>query len=270
MVSSRWAQRVVDAPIRRFEGETLTVPASNGTRSSYNVRPDYSEILIEPIAAMRLQLVPAIKGLLFYDASQGRFYDILDPGYRPNFLDRTLTETTTLLGSMTSADYLYVGTVGPVGGFTVDMGGTVNAVAATLSAQYVGIGKTWQTLTIAADGTSSAGATLAQDGLVTITVPAGWTSATLEQVVTGAPVTRQLYWARYAVSDTLTAAIIVNNLSVVGEIAPGTDSTTAKTGGVWLKAAVEYTMDVDADVGALEIMAQAAGATTARVTWVAR
>ena len=69
--------KVIDQPNQHFQGETLTVPASNGARSAYNVRPGFQEIILEPVAAMRLQLMPAIRGLIFYDASAYRWIDLL-------------------------------------------------------------------------------------------------------------------------------------------------------------------------------------------------
>ena len=263
------AIRVVDDPIRHFQGETLTVPASNGTRNAYNVRPGFQEILIEPVAAMRLQLVPAIKSLLFWDDSAGRWIDILAD--RPRFFDRVSAESTTVLGSMTANDRLYVGTVDIIAGMVVDMGATVNSVTATLTAQYSGPSG-WATLTVAADTTDVAGATLAQDGLVTLTVPTDWVPRVLGELglPPNAPKTPRLFWQRYIVGATLTAGIILANLTPIGRIAPGTDSTTALTGGVWLKATTEYTMDISEEVGALEIIAQAASATTARVSWIKR
>ena len=267
MVSSRYAARIKDSPIYRLEGETLTVPASNGTRSAYNVRPGYSEILVEPVLAMRMQLVPAIKGLYFKRAT-GDYRDLL--GVTPIIFDRAVGVSTIALSAMTSSDYLYVGTVGITGGFVVDIGATVNANAATLTAQYSDSLRAWSTLTIASDGSSSGGATFAQDGLVLVTVPSDWTPHSLADIVSGAPATRPLYWARYIVNATLTTAMLLRNLTPVAEIGAGIDNVAALTGGVWLKAVTEYTMDVHEDIGALEIMAVAAGATTARVSWIAR
>ena len=273
MVRQLSSTRVTDAPIRGFEGETLTVPGSAGTRSAYNVRQfqdgqPYQELLIEPVAAMRLQLVPGIKHLFFYDASATEYLDILKA--RPNFFDRAQAENFTTPGAWATADYLYVGIVGKIGGMVVDVGATVNAVVSVLSAQY-NAGKNWATMTVATDGTDVGGATLAQDGLVTVTVPAAWSRAFLNDLVSGAPQTsQQLYWIRFSVSVALTASVILANLTPIGEIAPGTDSVTALTGGMWQKINVEYTMDIHPDVGSVEIIAQAAGAATARASWIAR
>lgn len=273
MVRQLYAARVTDAPIRGFEGETLTVPGSGGTRSAYNVRQyqdgqPYQELLVEPVAAMRMQLVPAIKELFFYDASANEYLDILKE--RPNLFDRAQSETFITPGAWATADYLYVGVVGKIGGMVVDVGGTVNAVVSTLSAEY-SAGKNWATMTVASDGTDVGGATLARDGLVTLTVPSAWNRSFLKDLVVGAPKNgQQLHWIRFAVSVALTADVIIANLTPIGEIVPGTNSQTARTGGGYFKINVEYTMDINPDVGSVEIIAQGAGSTTARASWIAR
>ena len=265
--------RVVDQPIQAFQGETLTVPASNAARSAYNVRPGYQEILIEPVLAMRLQFVPAIRGLYFFDASRPvgqQWIDLLK--IRPDFFDRTVVQQLRELGGMATADFLYVGVVRPIGGLIFDLTTTFNVVVSTLSAQFSQeVNAGWGTLTVAADTTDVGGATLAQDGLVTLTVPATWAKKSLADMVPGAPPTSEpLFWARFSVSAALSAGILWDNLTPISEVAPGTDSVTAATGGVWLKATTEYTVDIADDVGALEPIAQAGAGTTARVSWMQR
>ena len=263
------AIKVVNDSVRLSAGETITVPASNGTRRAYNIRPGYQEILIEPVAAMRLQFVPKIVALLLWDDNVARWINILESF--PLLFDREAT-TSMPLGTFTTADRLYVGTVGFIGGLEIDVGATVNAVASTLSAEYSPADGDFAAMTVATDGTDSGGATLAQDGLVTLTVPAGWAPRRLESLIPqlSPPKLGQLYWSRFIVSAGLTAAVILDNITPIGRIAPGTDSTTARTGGVWLKASTEYTLDVSPEVGSLEILAQAASATTARISWVRR
>src|SRR3990167_3827569 len=108
MVTQHRSFRVTDSPIYEVVGETLTVPASSGTRLAYNVRPDAGELLVEPVAALRLALVPAIKGLIVY--RNGQYLDIIPPDLKPNLFDRASGIATPLLGGLTAAGYLYVGT----------------------------------------------------------------------------------------------------------------------------------------------------------------
>lgn len=251
-------------------GETITVPASNGTRRGYLIEPGCNAMLIEPVAAMRLQLVPRILQVIFHDDSAAAYIDILKDS--PRLLNRRLAGTTGILGSMTASDSLYIGFAGQVGGLEVDMG-TANAVAATLAAAYSRGGSGGlATLTVGSDGTAAAGATLGQDGLVVFTDPTDWGQATL-RAFTGlptAPVTDAMHWLRLRVSATLTAAITILRLTPIGIEAVGTDSTTAITGGMWLKATTEYSFGIASEVGSIEIIAQAAVATTARISWIRR
>lgn len=238
------------------------------------MRPDCQELLIEPIAAMRLQLVPAIKAFLFYDASLNAWTDVLDGA--PLVFNREQGVNTTVLGAMTSSDYFYLGFAGIVGGVLVDVGATPNANAAVLTCQYSNQQRDWTSLAIT-DGTiSPLGVTLGADGVISWTAPAAWRSALIGQLVLpsgaiAAPAdAEQLYWLRFVVNATLTAGLILIQMTPLGRIAVITDDVAALSGGAFLKAAVEYTMDIHPDIGAIEIMAQAAAGTTARASWVAR
>ena len=268
------AIRVVDQPIVSFQGEQVTAVGSAGTRTSWNVRRGYKELLVEASATggIRLQLVPGIKALIFFDSSTGKWSDILEA--TPTFLDREVATSTTALGSMAVGDYLYVGFAGIIGGFTVDMGATVNGVTATLTGDYSDATRNWTALSIT-DGSASAGATLAIDGNVTWTVPTNWSTAPLKKLVPGdgfavTPEKPELFWARFTVSATLTAGIILGNLTVLGRIAPGVTDAAARTGGAYLKLNVEYTMDVDDDIGAVELIAQGVGTVATNLSWIGR
>ena len=275
MVRQLSSRRVTDAPIRRSEGETLNpVPANNEARRAYAVRPDYQELLIEPIAAMRLQLVPAIGAFLFYDASLNVWTDVLNDA--PLIFNREESVNTTVLGAMTTSDYFYLGFRGVVGGVLVDVGATPNANAAILTCQYSNAQRDWTALTIT-DGTiSPAGVTLGADGVISWTAPTAWRSALIGQLVLppGAPAApvdaEQMFWLRFAVNATLTAGLILVQLTPLGKTAVVTDDVAALTGGIFLKAAVEYTMSFHPSIGAVEVMAQGGAATTARASWIAR
>lgn len=253
-------------------GETITVPASNGTRSGYLVEPGCNAILIEPVAAMRLQLVPRILRVIFHDDSAGTYTDILQDS--PRFLNRRLAGNTGQLSAMTAADSLYIGFAGPIGGLLVDMlAGSVNAVGATLAAAYSRGGSgALTTLTVGSDGTASGGATLAQDGLVVFTAPTDWGQATLQRFtgLPSAPVTDAMCWLRLRVSATLSTVVVISRLTPIAVTAAGADDVAALTGGLWLKATTEYSFGIASEVGSIEIIAQAAAATTARISWIRR
>lgn len=275
MIRSRSALSVKDSPVYHLMGETLTVPASNGTRSAYTVRPGYTEVMVYAVLASRISLVPAIKGLVFYDASSGAYINLL-AGTGVDLSNRGASVTTNILSAMTSSDYLYVGSVDVIGGFHLDLVTPFNTEAATLAAQYGDPALGWRSLTVATDGTSSGGATLAQDGNVMFTVPTDWRGATLQQLLptaTGLPSVageRPLLWARFSVNATLSASVTVTTITPMSRIAPVTDDVAALSGGGFLEATAAQVFDIHPDIGALETMAVAAAATTARVTWVAR
>ena len=75
--------QTVSAPITKTYSEQLVnaeCPANNGTRRPIAVRRGFSEVLIEPAAAGRLHLVPAIREFYFYDNSLplgSRWIDLL-------------------------------------------------------------------------------------------------------------------------------------------------------------------------------------------------
>jgi hypothetical protein len=117
---------------------------------------------------------------------------------------------------------MYIGAHVPFRGFIVDVSASVNAVVSTLTAQYW-TGTAWTSLS-PSDGTASGGATLAQDGNITWTMPAAglWNADYLDNAVAlgllAPPIpspsvrsaysiyaVRPLYWTRLTVSAALTA-----------------------------------------------------------------
>jgi hypothetical protein len=125
------------------------------------------------------------------------------------------TATSLTLSSMSTAanaDYLYVGSHIPFRGVNVDVGNT-NGTASVLTVKYWKTDSTWATIT-ATDGTASAGATLAQDGNVTWTVPTDWFKARLVDTTSPRPAnvvgsTAPLYWTRWEVSVALDSSVTV-------------------------------------------------------------
>lgn len=117
-------------------------------------------------------------------------------------------DTTYSTVTITSDDYIYIGMTEP---FTngnmflkVNMGAVVNANAATLSCTYSKLDSNthgddaWVTLSIV-DGTASGGATFAQDGNISFTVPPKWGKRTVDS--------NSAYWLRLQPSANLTASI---------------------------------------------------------------
>lgn len=136
------------------------------------------------------------------------------------------TGTDVVLSSLPTAangGYLYVGAIRPFAGLDVDMeAGTVNGTASVLSGYYWN-GTAWANASIT-DGTASGGATFAQDGDITWSVPSAWKKTSLME----AGDTRQgypwlgtpLYWMRFQVSAALDSSTEAENIF---PIAPSTE-----------------------------------------------
>lgn len=122
---------------------------------------------------------------------------------------------------------LYVGSHVPFRGVAVVMSGSVNAVASVLTIEYWN-GTAWTAVVGGSDGTASGGATFAQNGNITFTVPTDWAKIQLTQTASvppgnppNTPVTvnnllpynnKQNYWLRLSVSAALSAAVTVNSM----------------------------------------------------------
>ncbi len=121
------------------------------------------------------------------------------------------------LATLANGGAIYFGSHVPFRGLAVDMSAAVNVNASTLAAHYWN-GTAWVTLA-PTDGTASAGATFAQDGNITWTVPTAWAADFLSNTKIlkpanyNVPVTQRQtllpyndvarYWARLTVSAAL-------------------------------------------------------------------
>lgn len=119
------------------------------------------------------------------------------------------------LDTFANGDAVYLGSHIPFRGVICDVD-AANANASTLSADYRKSDGTWAALSVT-DGTASGGATFAQDGAITWTMPTDWVAEALATAVstTGAAVPHRsapLYWARLKVSAALDASTTLNSL----------------------------------------------------------
>lgn len=135
--------------------------------------------------------------------------------YSSNAQDADTATKVTLNGQDTAAngDYLYVGSHLPFRGVNVDVNNT-NGNASVLAVDYWN-GSAWADVS-ATDGTASGGATFAQDGNVTWTVPAAWAKGRLRTIASAsadAPACYdELYWTRFKVSAALDSTTDLNSL----------------------------------------------------------
>lgn len=80
------------------------------------------------------------------------------------------------LGTAAQSDFLYVGAVRQFGGVYCDVD-AANGTASVITVKYWD-GNSWEDISDT-DGTASGGASLAQDGIISWTVPSDWTPTTL-------------------------------------------------------------------------------------------
>ena len=112
--------------------------------------------------------------------------------------------------ALATTGYIYIGSSQKFNRLTIDMGTGVNAIASVMSADYSKAGSTWGALTIA-DGTITAGATLAKDGAVTWTAPSDWAVGTVNSVA-------DLYWVRLKVSVQLSATVDIAGIELSASV----------------------------------------------------
>lgn len=260
------ATETVSARLSKFTGEQLTIPASNGTKTVFNRRAGYRSILVDPAADMRLGLVPRIDGIFIRKAT-GAWLDMLAQPMASGtrVIDRG---SAGLSLPLLATDRLYVGFRAKVNDIYVDIGSTANAVSSTLTAENSSP-TGFVSLAITVDGTDSGGATLATDGNITFTVPAGplWSAVNLRAsgLFAGEQAPNILaYWLRFAVSASLTAGTLIDQIAGFVE----TDGAGTNTGDTaFLSAGYVWPIHLSDDVGAIQPIAQTTTATTASVTW---
>lgn len=127
------------------------------------------------------------------------------------------------LDTAANLDFLYIGSHLPFRGVSVDMSadaGEVNGNASVLTVKYRTTGGAWTAVSGLSDGTAAAGATFAQDGLVSWTVPTDWDRKSLRDIGSapaGIPHhDLPLYWSRWEVSLALDASVRADAMLAAG------------------------------------------------------
>ncbi len=117
------------------------------------------------------------------------------------------------LDTLANGDAVYVGSHLPFRGLVVDVD-SANSTASVLSVHYWN-GSAWTDIT-PTDGSASGGATFAQDGNITWTVPTAWVKeslATTNSLAKGTGMyTDPKYWVRLTVSAALDSSTTLNSL----------------------------------------------------------
>lgn len=131
-----------------------------------------------------------------------------------NDADTSTVVDLSSLDTYANSDAVYIGAHVPFRGLAVDMSAAVNANASVLTAYYWN-GSAW-TDTSATDGTASGGATFAQDGNITWTVPTAWTMTGLADangLAKGTGMyTEPMYWIQLRVSAALDSTTTLSSI----------------------------------------------------------
>ncbi len=247
---------VQDAPIREIYGEQLS---TSTTSTPFGVLPGFKRILIESDLVTQMALAPRIQSALVWDGST-QPVNLNDDG---NLFDRreTAESTGTLLDSLGTSGRVFLGFDRPSRGVKIDVV-SANGTASDLTAQYSKNDSTWAGLT-ETDGTDT-GASLAQDGSVTWTVPTDWDKVALQTLTSDLDVPRTpLYWVEFAWSAALDSDTSIATLEPYAEAVADSDSG----GGLYIKATTEYTFNLHQDVGALEFEGPA-GTPAVNISWI--
>jgi hypothetical protein len=121
--------------------------------------------------------------------------------------------TLSLINPFSADDFVMIGSHVPFRGVAVDMG-NANSTASVLTVKYW-TGVAWSTKSGFADGTDSAGASLAQDGNVTWSVGTDWVKVALKDTDTPTPTVKHpymampMYWTRWEWSVALDVSVTV-------------------------------------------------------------
>ncbi len=199
--------------VRKFWGETLTMATGAAFATVKGIPPGMNALMVEvpstTIENISVGLCPKIRQVKFYDATDGSYTDLTAA-----LTDRnTATTSGTSLNSMTSSDILYVNLAFSTRGLAVDVG-TPNDQNHALTGTYWN-GTAWAALAALSDGTNAGAGTLAQDGLITWTLPtAHIANSPVEGFITG-------HWIKLVVAGTLKSTTTI--LELTGLIANATN-----------------------------------------------
>lgn len=159
-----------------------------------------------------------------------------DESTRAQDSDAATHVTMSSFPTLANGGYLLIGAARRFRGVRVDMDAQVNGTASVLTVAYWN-GSAWTDLS-ASDGTASAGASFAQDGLVTWTVPAAWTRASIPSIYatlalahTNIPSTYKadsLFWTRWVVSAAFDSSTLVDAMQGLTESTAYGELTTGQ------------------------------------------
>ena len=185
------------APVTRMEGEAIS-PGTSRAFGNFTPRPRWAnQMRFACSGDCDYLLTPEIRKVWFYDASATTYTDYTDEA-----TDKS-GATHVTLSDMTSSDYLYIGFDDVVTGIAVYVDAVNGTGSRTMAIYYLHLA-TWTDASVT-DGTASGGATLAQDGLCTFTLPSSWTEGTVNGI-------EKLFWIRVSVSGTIDSSVTLDQI----------------------------------------------------------
>ncbi len=146
----------------------------------------------------------------------------VDASYLLQDGDTTVTLILNSFGTLAGGDAIYVGSHLPFGGLHVDVA-NANGTSSTLAVDYIATGNVLTTLSIT-DNTDT-GASFAQDGTITWTVPVDWMPMLFQSAFNVPPSTvlsksnhyqQPLYWVRLSWNNANDSATSISQLRAIG------------------------------------------------------
>lgn len=253
-------------PFSIFRGETITLATAVAFATVMGKPPWANAVELEApsatLEAITVAFTPKIEKVYIYDASlarDNRWQDVTKA-----LTDRnTGTDSGALLNAMQTGDRIYVGCRMQFRGLSVDVGGANGAGTAALVGEYPNAARAWTDLSVT-DGTLAT-RTLAQDGLITWTVPtAGWLKGKLAHVTAlvvdgdDAPETEPLFWMRLrpdaAITDT--SVDIDELVALLNAIVTGVTPDNEGMAQVRIASGnkTPYYFPLSSDVGGIELV----------------
>ncbi len=261
-------------------------PASSLARFPINVRFGFREILVEGGATddIFLHFVPAIRQMWFYDASLALANRWTDLGAsEPRLFDRHRTAGALKVAAgalMTTEDFWYIGTVGKVGGYRIDVSIANDVDTGEVPTAENSTGAGWTAAGTFTDTTDSGtdGQFLFVDGLLTMVAATNWTSSRLRDSLGkdnpgGVAASEPLYWTRIAIpagtADMAAKTSIIGITPMAETLANG---LTTDGDAFRVKPDVEYTVPIrmPKSIGALEFVSSTTTGRTPAINWLRR
>jgi hypothetical protein len=231
--------------ISKVEGEAITLSA---TVPVYRrIKPKFNDLIVECATQVLYTLSPKLKRFVVYTAAGGYV------NYTNLVTDADSTTHAPLDGLLAASGIVYIGCDEPFRGLYLTVADNVNANAATLDVEYWN-GAAWADVAGDADGTTAAGATLAQSGIYTWNLPTNVRTAIDDS---GSNV--DAFWIRFKPSANLSAAVDLVSIIPIYQ----------NTNRGYFQVEKDYLVGLDAGkCEGIELLSSAGGP-TCYLTWLA-